>query len=259
MPPRRLVLALLALPSAARSQPEPTLPEPPGLLPWPAEPRLAFQPGAEALAAATAPLLPGALAQVEAYHGFGFARPVLVRAFAEQAAFELHSGVRAGPLGVTIQHAVHLAPALAGAQRRALPRLLVHELAHLLLFQRLPALALASLPPWFLEGVAVDCSGGDGGVRTTPAQAMAALRQGRHFQPQPAVLPFMQHQGASAFGLTTGEFYRQAALFCAWLRQGNPAGWQALLAQLAGGAGLAEAFARALGTTLAAAFAAWRG
>ena len=231
-------------------------PAPPAMLPWPGESRLGHEPGAETLAGFAAAALPAAAARVAAWHELAFLAPPMVLVFADQARFARYSLLPPGPVPVAVarENAVHLSPALAEAGKGVVAGILAHELAHLLLHQRLGLRGTGRLPPWFLEGIAVEASGGAGAEAASEAEALRALRQGRRFSPEEANGFLEMPRTAAAHGISNALFYRQAGLFIRWLRRREPRRFIALLHRIAAGEPLGSAFPMALGMPLVAAW-----
>jgi hypothetical protein len=204
-----------------------------------ADPRLRCEPGSEAMAASLAPLLPAAVAQVEHVHGKPFTRPVLVYTYATRESYARHGGVRPTSAGVTWPDGVHLSPRLLAQRELRLP-ILTHELSHLHLTQQMRLLSAATLPSWFLEGMATWASGGGGAEGTSDQGAVYELRSGRHFEPDESQWILFPKR-ASAYKLRDAMFYRQASLFVGFLHDADPAAFQQLLRSIEARAALGEA------------------
>jgi hypothetical protein len=214
--------------------------------PWPGEPRVLAERGADSLARPVAAALPAAIARVEAGMGERFARPVRVRCCATHASFSRFTAMR-GPAGAVIRQRLFLSPKLLRTPQRV-PAVLAHELAHLELMQRTGTLAFVRLPAWFKEGLATWVSGGGGAETVDEAAARDSLLAGAHLVPVSgdAVL-FPDLRGTRR--MVPHLFYRQAAMFVAHLDAAHPGRLRALLVDLERGAGFRPAFGRAFGVT----------
>ena len=128
-------------------------------LPLAADPRVRFEPGAEAAAAVIARALPEAIATIERAQFRPFARPVAIQVCATTASFERFGFGVSGAGGFVLNGRLFLSPKTQNTAER-LPRLLAHELSHLHFDQRLGMIRhQRALPGWFREGLAVHVSG----------------------------------------------------------------------------------------------------
>jgi hypothetical protein len=203
------------------------------------DPRVAYEPGAEAMAEEVAAALPAAVETVEQRQGGPFAVPVRVYVCATVDRFvQYGANPRAG--GFTIDHRVFLSPKPENTAERV-PRLLTHELSHLHLGARRGALRFAQLPVWFVEGLGVEVSGGGGAEGVTDGELRRAIAQGRTFVPETAGSVF-RSRGASAYGLDAHMFYGQAGMFVGYLRSLDGARFQTVLHAVEEGAALGPAF-----------------
>lgn len=219
----------------------------PDLKTLPANPLVSFEPEAESLAARIAEILPEAMARVATDEHMAFSAPVAIRVFATWESFERYTGATGRPAAVTQADRVSFSPKIQ-AQPERMPAVVMHELSHAMLHQHL-GLRGMGLPAWFDEGLAVLVSDGGGAETVTEAEALAAIRSGKHFVPDEAESVFGHRFGAS-FGLSEHMFYRQAALFVRYLRDRDPEGFRRLLSVLADGDGFASALAAGYGTTI---------
>lgn len=137
-------------------------------------------------------------------------------------------------------------------QQRNMPmeRFLTHELAHLLLYQRVGPVAYLRVPSWFREGLAVAVSNGAGAEACTPAEATSSLLAGKHFNPAEAG-SLLADQTASSYGLRPPVFYRQAGMFVQYLREQNPSAFQSALKDVLNGQDFQQSFSRAYGRPIA--------
>ncbi|MDD3594757.1 MAG: hypothetical protein PHX18_09070 [Candidatus Gastranaerophilales bacterium] len=219
-----------------------------------AEPRVHFQPGAEACAAEVAALLPKTVTAIEAQQLRKFVSGPIVGVYATDDAYALANGVgSAGPAGVTFTGRLTLAPRLCGADHARLSAVLTHELSHVNLQQNLSWFAYVHLPNWFKEGLAVSVSEGGGAEKVTPQEARAEMSTG----PRIAIV-----DSGALLNLTAVPFekpiekfdirlaylaYRQAGMFVDFLRADQPA-FDELLQGLYAGEDFASAFRTAYRT-----------
>ncbi|MEW6519113.1 MAG: hypothetical protein AB1461_06835 [Thermodesulfobacteriota bacterium] len=197
-------------------------------LPLEADGRIFYEPGAEANAALLAPLLPEAVAKVEAAHGLPFHDPAAVHVCASAESCYRFTGSRA-PAIVTGK--LFLSPLLFSAGR-PVDRYLVHELSHLHLQQRLGTLQCIRLPVWFKEGLAEVVSGGATSSRMADRQAYEAIAAGRCFTPDAGgnvftALLFPRY--GSYWGISQPLFYRQCLLFVDFLQGSDETSFRALM------------------------------
>lgn len=178
--------------------------------------RVWVEPGHEAYGARVAEALPVAIARVEAAHYLPFARPPRVYVCGSDDCFRRYVMTPKLSAAVVPDNRLILSPKLDGREKHRLPALLVHELAHLHLGQRIGHYH-STLPVWFHEGWASLAADGGGAEYATDAQAYAAIRAGRQVNPATRDAPDKRHR-AGAFGLNIFEFYRQSMLLVGWLK-----------------------------------------
>jgi hypothetical protein len=95
---------------------------------------------------------------------------------------------------------------------------LVHELAHLLLYQHAGGANYMRVPAWFREGLAVALSNGAGAEACSPEEAASALLAGKSFDPAETGSLFANRLAAS-YGLHYPVFYRQAGMFVSYMME----------------------------------------
>jgi hypothetical protein len=217
----------------------------------PLDPRVEYEPGAEAQANVVAAALPSAVETVARGQYGPFDAPIHVYVCATIDTFVKY-GASPRAAGFTLQHRVFLSPKPENTAER-LPRIVAHELSHLHLDQNRPLWTLARLPVWFVEGLAVEVSGGGGAEGVPDAELRQAIAEGRTFVPQTTGSPF-RSMGAGAYGLDEHMFYGQAGLFVGFLRSLDEARFGAFLHGVEGGAALGPAFERAYGFSIDAAW-----
>ncbi len=186
--------------------------------PLKADSRVLAEPGAEDLAKSVAKYLPEAIAMVEKSQYRPFAKPVEVYVCASEDSFAGHTGLSKQTRGA-LTTKVFLSGRLMRPEFRETTRaILVHELSHLHLQQRLGVYAYnAKLPAWFQEGLAVLVSGGGGAETVNDDNAGRAILKGMRFTPETKG-SFFFHKSAKSYGLEPRMFYRQASLFVGYLR-----------------------------------------
>jgi hypothetical protein len=216
----------------------------------PVDPRLAYEPGAEAMAQEVAAALPAAVEAVEQRQGGPFAVRVRVYVCATVDSFARYgANPRAG--GFTIDHRIFLSPKPENTAERV-PRVLTHELSHLHLGAGRGVLSFARL--WFVEGLGVEVSGGGGAEGVTDGELRRAIAEGRTFVPETAG-SVLRSRGASAYGLDAHMFYGQAGMFVGYLRSLDAPRFQTVLHAVEEGAALGPAFESAYGFSIEVA---WR-
>ncbi len=219
-----------------------------------ADPRVLYEPGAEKLARTVAQALPAAIQTVEQRQYRKFARPVTIYVCASIASFKSYgAGGREG--GFVLNKRLFISPKPENTAER-IPSVLTHELSHLQIAQQLKgSFGGADLPVWFLEGLAVYVAGGGGAETVSEEQARQSIAQGKRFTPEARGGLFFR-KSASSYGLTPHMFYRQAAMFIAYLKKIDESKFKTFLLGIEDGKSFAEAFRSAYGTDVAAV---WRG
>jgi len=178
--------------------------------------RIWVEPGYEAYGARVAAALPAAIEKVEAAHYLPFARTPRVYVCGSEACFKRYVLTPKLSAAVVPDNRLILSPNLDGREKHRLPALLMHELAHLHLGQRIGHYH-STLPVWFHEGWASLTADGGGAEYATDAQAFAAIRDGRRVNLSVRDTPDKRHR-ASASKLNIHEFYRQSMLLVGWLK-----------------------------------------
>lgn len=203
--------------------------------------RVYYMPSMETEAERVAAALPEAIRQVESLHGRRFLEPISVFVCDTQACFNQHVPRGTTARGAVFLKRVFLAPRTFHPPSEA--AILTHELDHLFWHQHLGMIAyVRELPTWFQEGMAVFVSEGGGAEPVSEAEARAALLQGRTFVPEERGSLWVP-QTAGSYGLPHHLFYRQSAMFVAYLHDHDPDAFQQALEAIVEGASFAEAFA----------------
>jgi hypothetical protein len=217
-------------------------------LPWPADPRVRYEPGAEDVAARVAVALPEAIHLVEARLSGPFAQPVTVFVCAGAACLD-RFGAPASAAGNVLAGRLFLAPKLAATPERV-PGVLAHELTHLHVAMRVGTVTWSGRHPvWFDEGLAVDVSGGAGAEDVTADEARRALVEKRRFEPiaPGALASWFSRRGARYYGLDAHLFYRQAGMFVGFLRAADEAKFATFVRAIEQGDAIGPALLHAYG------------
>ena len=215
-------------------------------VPLVADPRIVYEPGAEAFAQTLSPMLPQAVADVEAGQYRPFSRPVVVHVCATEACFTAFTGASAEAKGaVHGTQGLFLNPALLSQPER-MQGILTHELSHLHVADQV---RLWALPVWFNEGLAAYVSGGGGAEHVSEAEAAKAIAAGHTLEPADSGT-WLTYNTAGPFRAlgkpkATHMFYRQSMMFVAYLKQRDPKAFRGMLLALEDGAEFAHAFSSA--------------
>lgn len=192
----------------------------------PEDPRVWVEAGAEDYGRRVAQLLDAAIARVEAAHYLPFAKTPMIYVCGSEACFKRYVYTPRLSAAVIPDNRLILSPNLDDREYWRLQGLLVHELAHLHLGQRVGHYHY-NIPVWFHEGWAALTADGGGAEFATDEQALEAARAGKRIDLAVRDVPDKRHR-AGAFELDIHVFYRQAMLLVAQLRQQNPAAFRAL-------------------------------
>jgi len=182
------------------------------------DPRVLYEPGAEANARDIVPLLPEAISKVEKRQYLPFRDPVNIYVCASAESYYKLTGTRARAV---VTNKLFLSPALF-QDRPTLPLYLTHELSHLHLLQRLGTYRMIELPSWFKEGLATFVSGGGGAPDISDEQALNAIRSTQNFVPdegQGVIGSLLFPRYGSYWKLDNHMFYRQGMLFVAFMQK----------------------------------------
>ncbi len=210
------------------------------------EGRVRYEPGAEARAARVAELLPAAIAQVEAAHYRPFAEPVVVYVCATNECFDRRvPGAGRFTAAVIHDNRVLLAPRLFEREEQRLYPILVHELSHLHLGQRLGHYTMR-IPVWFHEGLASLAAASGGADLVTEEDARRAIVAGEHFLPD-ASHDETRRKYADHWHLRISMLYRQSMMLLVDLRSASEERFRKLLLGLQERMGFDEAVNAAYG------------
>lgn len=227
------LLAPLMLSACATPATDPRAGQPmPGFAPLPGDARVWVEEGAEDYGRCVSALLDNAIARVEAAHYLPFVRPPRIYVCGSESCFARHVYTPGLSAAVIPDNRLVLSPKLDGRESWRLPNLLVHELAHLHLGQRVGHYHY-SIPVWFHEGWASLTADGGGAEFASDEAALAAARAGRRIDLAKRDLPDQRHK-AGHFNLDIHVFYRQAMLMVAELKRRDPARFRELALALQG-------------------------
>jgi hypothetical protein len=207
-------------------------------IPFSADNRVLYEPGAEKFAEQMAVLLPQAIEQVEKGQYRSFSKGVTIYICASQESYTRFTGLKA-PASLTLK-GVFFSPRLV-KEKRPLLLYLTHELSHLHIEQQIGQYKFAILPAWFKEGLAALVSNGGGAQNVSEAQAIEAFKNGKHFEPNTAEGIFFRKYG-SYWDLPPHLFYRQSMMFVSYLKENNENQFRRFLLQIEDGRRFIKAF-----------------
>jgi hypothetical protein len=200
------------------------------------DPRVRYEPGAEALARPVVAGLPEAIAEVEAATYGPFTGPIRIYVCGTLDCYQRFTGNDRSGGQTTPRRKIFISPKPENTAARV-PFVVAHELTHLHLVQGCSAYRAAQMPSWFNEGFAALVSNGGGAEGVSDGDATRAILAGQTFTPT------TDHGfSGSHFGLPAHMFYRQAALFIAYLRDRDGGAFRAFILDLEAGRPFAEAF-----------------
>jgi hypothetical protein len=202
----------------------------------PDDPRVLYEPGAEALARPVVAALPDAIAEVEAATYGPFVVPIRIYVCGTLDCYRRFTGNDRSRGQTNPRGKIFISPKPENSAARV-PFVVAHELTHLHLVQRCSIYRAAQMPSWFNEGFAALVSKGGGAEGVSDADAARAILAGRTFTPT------TEHGfSGSHFGLPAHMFYRQAALFIAYLRARDGGAFRAFILDLEAGTPFGQAF-----------------
>lgn len=187
-----------------------------GFVPLAMDARVWVEPGYEPFGERVAAALPAAISKVETAHYLTFLRAPRIYVCGSEACFKRWVLTPKLSAAVVPDNRLILSPNLDGRERARLPALLVHELAHLHLGQRIGHYH-STLPVWFHEGWASLTADGGGAEFVSEAHAHEVIRAGKRVNLMLRDTPGKRHR-AAASNLGIFEFYRQSMLLVAWLK-----------------------------------------
>ena len=214
-----------------------------------ADPRVFYEPGAEALAGPVVAALPDAIARVEAATFGEFAVPIRIYVCGSLDCYRRFTGNERSGGQTNPRGKIFISPKPENTAAR-IPYVVAHELAHLHLAQACSVYRASRIPIWFNEGFAALVSNGGGAEGVSDIDAARAILAGRTFTPT-----VDRGWSGSHFGLPPHLFYREAALFIDYLRARDAKAFRAFILDLEGGRPFPEALQDHLRTDLPAS---WR-
>jgi hypothetical protein len=212
------------------------------------DPRILCEAGSEKLALRLQPMLDEAVAEVTRAQLGGFAAPILITTHSSVDTFTVDSGAAQYAQGALGYGGIHFSPTLLDTPGRT-RGLLVHELSHLHLFQKVGPLAWGRLPSWFHEGLATAVSDGGGAETFSEVDALYSMASGQCFVPEESAWPPFPKKGAS-YGLNPHMFYRQAGMFISYLRSSDQQAFTRLLTAIESRQDFARAVKASYGDSL---------
>ena len=216
-------------------------------------PQVYFYSGSEDMARRMAAAMDASIAAVEQLHGRPFLKLPKVYVCDADCFSRFSTFQPSVPAGQFMDAVFMNDPDLRRKEQRfgmAPENFLVHELTHLMFYQYAGAIAYMRTPAWFREGWAVVASNGAGAQACTPEEAARLLGAGAAFDPAEEGSLF-RNRTAASYGLPYPVFYRQAAMFVAYLRERDPSAFQAALHSLLDGERFQQGFERAYGKSIA--------
>lgn len=199
------------------------------------DPRILYEPGAEAYADKIAKFLPIAVARVEQEHSHPFKKPFKVFVFATQKSHNSYLAVPASlPIrGAAFTRKIYIAPSAFAFQGEDTHQAsLMHEMSHLLLRQYIGFFKRRKIPLWYSEGLA-NLVAGSGGEGIGEDRAIQAIKQG-------IWMPIEEKGGLfktpskilDGTGLTGPMYHQQNRMFVGYLRATDPEAFRNLLREV---------------------------
>lgn len=225
---RLVCISLLALSQAAcAAAPYRPAAATPGFLDYAPDTRILHEAGGEFQAAKVAELLDAAVARVESVHGLPFLAQPRIHVCVSDACFARFLPGIGYSAAVLPGDVLLLSAKLFGKESGRLRGILVHELSHLHLNQRLGHYT-PWLPVWFHEGLASLAAEGGGAEFSSDEAVLAAWNEGRQVDFSRLDVPGRRNR-AEQFGLDIHAFYRVSWRFMEYLRRRDGAAFNAML------------------------------
>lgn len=216
---------------------------PQGFASLPNDARVWHEPDGLAYAHEVAGLLDEAVTRVETVHGLPFLRPPRVFVCRTAPCFRALVSGQGYIAAVLHGEVLVLSPKLELEENERLPHILVHELSHLHLGQRLGHYT-ADLPVWFHEGLASLAADGGGAEFSSDEEACAAWDAGRRVDFAQLDSPGKRHRAAD-FKVSVHQFYRQSWRFLQYLRRRDASAFAGMLREVQAGIPFTRAVANA--------------
>ncbi len=207
--------------------------------------RVLYERGAKKSAQVIANKLTSAINTVEHKQYKKFTKPVTVYVCNSIESFTDYC-VHSQASGCVLNERLFLSPKNFQNDQNAL----THELSHLHIEQQLGMFTWhARYPAWFQEGLATYVSDGEGAHRVSIDDAREAIANGKTFTPDTSG-NLIFRKTAHSFGLTPNMFYRQAALFIAYLHHIDTIKFKTLILSIEKGKAFEQSFFSAYGEPL---------
>lgn len=218
--------------------------------------RVRYEPGTEEFAEKIARFLSEAVGTVEKGHLLPFKKPFIVYVCSTQKSCNEFIATPPGtaPRGAAALGNVYIAPrAFSFFGYDTHKESLMHELAHLHLWQRLGYFGIKrKIPVWFSEGLANNIAG-SGGEGITEKEAIDALLQGRHFLLEEKGPLFRAFHKAFP-GISGRMFHKQNKMFVKYIKDTYPGNYKQFLLEIQQGESFAKSFSANFGTTVSEMF-----
>jgi len=212
--------------------------------------RVLYESGAEDFAREVAQHLSASITAVETAQCQPFAESVFVYICATKKSFAKFSGESENIRGVVLVKLFLNPERMKETPYNDTVKLLTHELSHLHHQQELGIYHYASnIPFWFHEGLAVVVSSGGGAETVSEADAIKSILAGKHFVPN-ATGSFFFIKGPSSYGLEPHMFYRQSAMFVAYLKGLDETKFRTFMLDIEDGKSFADSFSAAFGISI---------
>lgn len=185
--------------------------------------RIYYEPGVEDLASEISEGLNEYVSVVEEsqYRAFSSIDELKIFVFSDKGRYANYSSSSPKARGSASTNEIYISPIIAD-RRETLSSIVIHELSHVHIRQYIGTWRYwAEVPGWFLEGLAVEVSGGGGAERVSDAEAIKSIQSGVHFTPREESDNF-GHKYAHDYGLKPHLYYRQSNLFVRYLKEINP-------------------------------------
>lgn len=185
--------------------------------------RILYEVGAEEIASEISISLNKHISLVEKKQYFSYASldDIKVFVFAEKNRYANYSYSSPLARGSATTNEIYISP-IINDRRETLPLIMIHELSHVHIRQHIGTWRYWSeVPGWFLEGLAVEVSGGGGAEKVSDKEAIEAIKSGKHFIPRESS-SILGHKYAHNYGLKPHLYYRQSNLFVRFIKESDP-------------------------------------
>lgn len=182
-----------------------------------------YEPGVEDIASEVSVGLKQFIFIVEKsqYQAFSSLDELKIFIFSDKERYANYSSSSAKARGSATTNEIYISPIIT-ERRKTLPSIMIHELSHVHIRQYIGTWRYwAEVPGWFLEGLAVEVSGGGGAEKVSDAEAIKSIQAGVHFTPREES-NIWGHKYAHDYGLKPHLYYRQSSLFVRYLKASNP-------------------------------------